>query len=32
MGTNNAPLLADIILYSFEAEFIQFILSRERNS
>ena len=29
MGTNCAPLLADIFLYSYEAEFIQpFILGR----
>ena len=27
MGTNCAPLLADIFLYSYEAEFIQFFLS-----
>ena len=27
MGTNCAPLLADIFLYSYEAEFIQFLLS-----
>ena len=26
-GTNCAPLLADIFLYSYEAEFIQFLLS-----
>ena len=27
MGTNCAPLLADIFLYSYEAEFIQSVLS-----
>ena len=27
MGTNSAPLLADIFLYSYEAEFIQSLLS-----
>ena len=27
MGTNCAPLLADIYLYSYEAEFIQYLLS-----
>ena len=27
MGTNCAPLLADILLYSYEAEFIQSLLS-----
>ena len=27
MGTNCAPLLADIFLYSYEAEFTQFLLS-----
>ena len=30
MGTNCAPLLADIFLYSFEAEFIQSLLSTGR--
>ena len=30
MGTNCAPLLADIFLYSYEAEFIQFLLSTGR--
>ena len=30
MGTNGAPLLADIFLYSYEAEFIQFLLSTDR--
>ena len=29
MGTNCAPLLADIFLYSYEAEFIVFVLNRE---
>ena len=32
MGTDCAPLLADIFLYSYEAEFIQYLLSTERNS
>ena len=27
MGTNCAPLLAEIFLYSYEAEFIEFLLS-----
>ena len=27
MGTNCAPLLADIIMYSYEAGFIQYLLS-----
>ena len=30
MGTNCAPLLADIFLYSYEAEFIQSFLSTGR--
>ena len=30
MGTNRAPLLADIFLYSYEAEFIQSLLSAGR--
>ena len=30
MGTNCAPLLADIFLYSYEAEFIQSLLSASR--
>ena len=30
MGTNCAPLLADIFLYSYEAEFIQSLLSVDR--
>ena len=30
MGTNCAPLLADIFLYSYEAEFIQSLLSNDR--
>ena len=30
MGTNCAPLLADIFLYSYEAEFIQSLLSTDR--
>ena len=32
MGTNFAPLLADIFAYSYEAEFTQSLLSTERNS
>ena len=32
MGTNCAPLLADIFLYSYEAEFIQSLLSTGVNS
>ena len=31
MGTNYAPLLADIFLYSYEAEFIQSLLSTRKN-
>ena len=31
MGTNCVPFLADIFLYSYEAEFIQSLLSDERN-
>ena len=31
MGTNCAPLLADLFLYSYEAEFIQSLLSTGRN-
>ena len=31
MGTNCAPLLADIFLYPYEAEFIQSLLSTGRN-
>ena len=27
MGTNCVPLLADIFLYSYESEFIQYLLS-----
>ena len=30
MGTNCAPLLADIFLYSYEAELIQILLSTDR--
>ena len=30
MGTNCVPLLADIFLYSYEAEFIQSLLSTGR--
>src|SRR5210317_1584118 len=29
MGTNCAPLLADLLLYSYEADFIQSLLERE---
>ena len=32
MGTNCVPLLADISLYSYEAEFIQSLLRLERNN
>jgi hypothetical protein len=28
MGTNCAPLLADLVLYSYEADFIQGILKK----
>ena len=31
MGTNCAPLLADIFLYSYEADFISLCSQRERN-
>ena len=30
MGTNCAPLLADLFLYSYEAEFIQKLLSQKK--
>ena len=30
MGTNCAPLLADIFLYSYEADFIQYLLSARK--
>ena len=30
MGTNCAPLLADIFLYSYEADFIQSLLSTRK--
>ena len=30
MGTNYDPLLADIFLYSYEAEFIQSLLSAKK--
>ena len=30
MGTNNAPLLADIFLCSYEAECIVFVLNRKK--
>jgi hypothetical protein len=30
MGTNSAPLLADLFLYSYEAEFVQKLL-RDNN-
>ena len=29
MGTNCAPLLADVFLYSYEADFIQSLLQRK---
>ena len=32
MGTNCAPLLADIFLYSYEAEFIVFALNWKEKS
>ena len=32
MGTNCAPLLADIFLYSYEAEFIQSLLSASKEA
>ena len=32
MGTNCAPLLADIFLYSYEAEFIQSLLSTQKKN
>ena len=32
MGTNCAPLLADLFLYSYEAEFIQKLLSSKRKT
>ena len=32
MGTNCAPLLADIFLYSYEAEFIQSLLSTRKKN
>ena len=28
MGTNGAPLLVDLFLYSYEADFIQWILKK----
>ena len=31
MGTNCAPLLADLFLYSYEAEYIQSLLSQGKN-
>ena len=30
MGTNSAPLLADIFVYSYQEEWIQFLLSTEK--
>jgi len=30
MGTNCAPLLADLFLYSYEADFIQGLLKKKR--
>jgi hypothetical protein len=32
MGTNCAPLLADLFLYSYEAEFIQKLLHEKKKS
>jgi hypothetical protein len=32
MGTNCAPLLADLFLYSYEAEFIQNLLPEKKKS
>jgi hypothetical protein len=31
MGTNCAPLLADLFLYSYEADFIQALLKKNEN-
>jgi hypothetical protein len=31
MGTNCAPLLVDLFLYSYEAEFIQKLLREKKN-
>ena len=32
MGTNGSPLLADLFLYSYEAEFIQKLLHEKNKS
>ena len=32
MGTNCAPFLADLFLYSYEAEFVQSLLQQARNN
>ena len=32
MGTNYAPLLADLFLYSYEAKFVQKLLSNKQKS
>ena len=32
MGTNCAPLLADLFLYSYEAEFVQSLSKKARNT
>ena len=32
MGTNCAPLLADLFLYSYEAEFIQQLLTKKKKN
>ena len=32
MGTNCAPLLADLFLYSYEAEFIQTLIAQKKNN
>jgi hypothetical protein len=32
MGTNCAPLLADLVLYSYEADFIQGILKKNEKT
>ena len=32
MGTNCAPLLADLFLYTYEAEFIQYLIARKQKN
>ena len=32
MGTNCAPLLADLLLYSYEAEFVQSLSKQAKNT